>query len=144
MNIGKILEIEARKSYLAQLSKIPEQIKHQDAAKHIIKIWASRGIGRDSKMEFCFRSASFPRYIFLYLGPEDRATDINMFLEEMEELFGLEFDSAEITDDGAAYMYGKWMLKIHFLVHTSGTCRVVKKETEPTIIHNYEHSIVCD
>ena len=144
MSIVKILKAQAQIEYQKAIAKIPEKIKYQDAARHIVDIWRSRGVGRNAHQEHYWRTGGFPRYIYLYLGPYDRAMDINMFLEEMEERFNLVFDTAEITNEGVAYNYGPWLLKIHFYTHQLGTCRVVTKEKEPTIHKNYEHSIVCD
>lgn len=142
-NMKKLLEIQATKEYIARINAIPEKIKYQDAAKKIVEIWKRRGIGRDSHMEANSRSTYFPRYIFLYLGPEDRAMDINLFVEEMEEQFDLEFRDALFCDIGVVYQY-KGLLSIHFSVRDSNTCRVLTKEIDPSPGYkNYEHVIVC-
>lgn len=146
MNIAKELEVRARKTYLTAMAGIPEKVRYHDAHKHIRKRWVEGGVGRSEHKDM---STTFPRYTFMNMGPMDRAMDVNFFVEDIEERFGLEFISAEVDNDSIIFRYGPHtdfaaLLVLFFRLHSKGTCYVVQEETEPTVHKNYKRQLVCN
>jgi hypothetical protein len=145
MGMRKELEAEAVKQYCSALKGIDTKIKYQDAARGICKMWAANGQGREANID----KGSFPRYVFLSLGPFDRmGIEVNFFVEEIEDRFELKFTDAEIQENGPVFKYGPSiydnLLCVFFLINQKGTCRTVKKEIEPTVYKNYQTQIICD
>lgn len=144
MGLKKELEAKAVKNYCNAINKIPEKIWYHDTGRKIADLWVNEGRQRKSIHDNTY---TFPRYVFLWLGPFDRmGVEVNFFVEDIEEKFGLKLRNAQIGRDGPYYEYGNdcIMLTVFFMIYHKGSCRIVEKETTPTVFKNYERQIICD
>lgn len=143
MSVYKELKSRAIKEYNKKIEKIPHTLEVYDIADGIMKDWICGD--RKARKDGVF---GLPRYVFLWLGKFDRlSVEVNFFIEEIEERYGLEFSEARIDDDAIVYRYrykGLGEALVVFIYISENNCRVVKKEVEPTVFKNYQTQIICN
>lgn len=139
---------QANKNYEEAIAKIPEHLQYADTAKEIARLWKQGGVKRKSVGDGARHM--LPIYLYLQLGPTDRFDiEANLFIEDIEERFGLDFDTSEIQDEKTIVFYYDRQSTFHrrlvifFMLHERGNCRIVQEETEPTVIKNYKRRVIC-
>jgi hypothetical protein len=138
---------QANKKYQEAIAKIPEHLRYADTANKIARLWKQGGVGRKSIGDIS--KDILPICLHLQLGPTDRFdVEANLFIEDVEERFGLDFDASEIQDEETIVFYYdrsifSRRLVIFFMLHERGNCRIVQEETEPTVIKNYKRRVIC-